>query len=86
MWPDLNPDSEAAYYFEQGLESYLRGDDEREDEVVCRYCKRGPFYWAQTENGWRLSTATGRIHRCKAYALSASHTCDSLSLSKEPSQ
>ena len=35
--------------------------------VTCRYCKRDRFHWLETEDGWRLVTATGKVHRCKDY-------------------
>lgn len=48
------------------------GWDERDGyepvAIQCRYCKRDGFYWFETEDGWRLVTATGKVHSCKAYA------------------
>lgn len=38
-----------------------------QSEQTCKYCKRWPFWWLKTDEGWRLSTETGRIHKCKAY-------------------
>ena len=35
--------------------------------VRCRYCNREEFYWRETEDGWRLTTPTGKIHICSAY-------------------
>ena len=34
---------------------------------VCKYCNRFGFYWGKTDRGWRLHTATGKIHECTAY-------------------
>lgn len=64
---NFNPDSMAAYYFEQGMESYLSGEDEQSDEVRCRYCKRRGFHWQQFDGRWRLATDTGKVHVCIAF-------------------
>ena len=66
MWPDLDPDSMAAYYMEQGVTAMLSGDEE-EMPVECRYCHRRAFFWENTDKGWRLTTIAGRIHSCSAY-------------------
>lgn len=60
-------DSMASYYFEQGLQSYLSGEDEESDIVRCKFCNRDGFHWEETEKGWRLATETGRLHICNKY-------------------
>jgi hypothetical protein len=54
------------------LYNYWFDDDDFEPEappsVTCRYCHRGPFWWLEDDNDdWRLVTATGKVHSCKAY-------------------
>jgi hypothetical protein len=63
MWPDLDPDSMAAFHLDQNMLS----EEEAERPVTCRYCKRDGFYWEQTPKGWRLTTETGKLHKCGAY-------------------
>jgi hypothetical protein len=66
MWPDLDPDSMAAYYFNQGIDSMLSGEED-EQPIECRYCHRRAFFWVDTPKGWRLETETGKLHQCGAY-------------------
>jgi hypothetical protein len=51
--------SEVDLYEYQGQYDY--------EGVKCRYCGNRGFIWVETENGWRLMTPTGKLHRCKAY-------------------
>lgn len=62
----FSPDSMAAYYFDQGFQAYLSGEEE-EEPIRCRYCGRAGYEWMKTERGWRLITTTGKVHKCKAY-------------------
>lgn len=66
----FDPDSMASYYFEQGLEAYLSGEEEPEESVgvSCKYCHRDGFAWGQFPRGWRLySLETGHVHSCQRY-------------------
>lgn len=53
---------------EDGLpEAYAR---EQEDPAPatgykCKFCKKGGFSWEELDEGWRLVSAKGEIHRCK---------------------
>ena len=33
-------------------------------EITCKYCGKQRLYWKSTDAGWRLFTATGRMHSC----------------------
>lgn len=43
-------------------------DGDGDGAVECKYCHRSTFHWDKVDGGWRLHTATGRLHKCKAYA------------------
>lgn len=66
----FDPDSMAAYYAEQGFNSMLTGEEE-DPGVECKYCHRWPFFWANAGTAaqpkWRLTTTTGKTHKCKHY-------------------
>jgi hypothetical protein len=51
----------------QGFEADIAGENEQEDDAICKFCRRHGFHWEQTPSGWRLATETGKIHECKAY-------------------
>ena len=36
--------------------------------IGCRFCLAGPFYWTETEQGWRLWNGK-QIHVCAEYQL-----------------
>ena len=43
------------------------GDDERDPEpttVRCKYCQARNLHWMELDEGWRLVSAKGEIHRC----------------------
>ncbi len=67
----FDDDSMASYYAEQGFDAVLSGEEE-DQGVNCKFCHRGPFFWDQVGTAskpkWRLSTADGNIHQCKAHA------------------
>lgn len=71
MWPDLDPESEAAHQLDQALEYELLYGDELDPEPrpakTCRHCLCGGLHWQQTEKGWRLFTSQGEIHHCSRY-------------------
>lgn len=35
--------------------------------TACKYCKKKPLYWEETERGWRLFDLEGKMHSCKEY-------------------
>jgi hypothetical protein len=71
MFPDVDPESMAAYYLEQGMyypDSDNNSDYERSERPVqCKFCKRDFLTWIQTSQGWRLSESDGSLHSCKEY-------------------
>ena len=47
-----------------------------DDEVKCKYCGTNPLQW---ENS-RLVNASGRVHVCKAFALTRTADADEFPL------
>ena len=50
------------------FEPFGQGAWKYNQDIFCRYCKRGPYDWVFTDHGWRLQTQKRQlIHKCEAY-------------------
>ena len=51
------------YMYEEETDTYYGPGFKKEKE--CKYCGAKPFYWQQTNKGWRLVDSIGKIHICE---------------------
>lgn len=65
----------ADYYGELAYDHEFDEVEEDEEEPAnirkfngrCKFCRKKGFHWHKTDKGWRLATATGKIHSCVAW-------------------
>lgn len=54
----FNEDPEGDYYY------YYSRSKRIPFNIVCKYCHKSNFTWAQTSNGWRLFDKERKMHSC----------------------
>lgn len=61
--------ADAWCYWGPGDEDFGVEDDDlfRDPSTMCKYCKKYPLHWKNTDSGWRLFDDEHKQHVCEEF-------------------